>query len=342
MSTRLAPLAATLSIGGLLAWLFLHQAGEPGDGVHSSEDTPPGIEHQPEGSVAACSIPLGWRLARMDPRFGLTAPEAAGAVADAARLWEDAVGRPLFLEDPAGGFPVRFLYDQRQARTEERRRLVADLESTEVELEADQERLEAVQERYGRSQDRYEARARALEERVARHNAEVRRWNDQGGAPPDVRRELIETERALGAERDELDALEEELDGLYRHVRRGEGRLERRIGEYERDADALEQAFPPMRVESGSYRERVHTEDGVVTSLDREIRIHRFDDRDDLLRVIAHELGHALGLGHADAPGAVMHEEYQREEVTRGTPRVHPADVDLLLERCPELKDEEG
>jgi predicted Zn-dependent protease len=37
------------------------------------------------------------------------------------------------------------------------------------------------------------------------------------------------------------------------------------------------------------------------------INIYQFDNRTKLIRVIAHELGHALGIDHIDNPQAIMY-----------------------------------
>lgn len=63
------------------------------------------------GSSVPCTVRLGWRIADVDRRFGLTPSEARAAMMDAARLWETAVGRRLFPEDPGQGIPVAFEYE---------------------------------------------------------------------------------------------------------------------------------------------------------------------------------------------------------------------------------------
>ena len=129
MKISLPWLAAILTVCGFMFWLPSTRPEPAADTLPAPLPAEPDwIALPAEGSSMPCQVPLPWRIARLDEEFGLDVPTVATVVSEAAALWETAVGRPLFVHDPQAGMPIRFVYDQRQARTDERRRLEAELE----------------------------------------------------------------------------------------------------------------------------------------------------------------------------------------------------------------------
>ena len=139
MKNRFAPFGAVLSVLVFLAWMSSSARNDPSaieveEPVAASVPEPsndvPVLREQRGGSAVPCAVPLGWRIARVDESFELSRAEARAALAKAATLWEDAVGTDLFSNESDGELSLRFVYDDRQARTQERNRLVTDFDET--------------------------------------------------------------------------------------------------------------------------------------------------------------------------------------------------------------------
>lgn len=286
MKIRPASFAAFVSVLGLLTWLAVTDAGRTRTSPSPAGEAGPSDweNRSSDGSALPCQLPLVWRLARLDAEFGIDTALATAALREAAEIWEAAVGRSLFLHDPRSGFPVRFVYDERQVGTQEKDRLQPDFEETRRALDETRRSLEALD----------------AEGRV--------------------------TERSVG-ERDEARRL----------LLNEEDRLRLRVQELEERADSLSRRFPVEAREAALYREAVRVGNGRVADVSREIRIFRFADLDDLRLVVAHELGHALGLGHVTDAASFMWEGPSAGQPDVRSPTVQEEDVARLRSLCADL-----
>ena len=284
----------------------------------------------------ACEIPIFWQVDTVDPRFGITGAEAVGAVRKAALLWERALGRILVFRESDDGIPIRFVYDERQEATRARQTRMAELDEQARAIEESERSLEALRSRLASLRAVHEVRVATYRDRLDGYEEMVEFWNARGGAPAEELERLRQIEEEIAGLRASANAAAEEVNGRSDALNDATAAHNREVERANRARQEFREAFPVGIVQSGEYLETRRGLGGITFSRSAEIHIYEFVDRDHLALVIAHELGHALGLGHTGVEGTLMAAENVAEPGT-GPPEVMPGDVEALRELCPEL-----
>lgn len=250
---------------------------------------------------APCRIPVHYALGEADPRFGFDRFTAMAALVEAANLWQSNTSALLFIEsDHPLAMSVSLQFDARQQAANTRRSLRGGLDRDRQQFQDEEGALLRWHERIEAARDGHDRLGATLARRVQDHEADIAVWNAGAGQRTDSRRRALEAESdALRAALAELERMGRDLNADIAAYNRFAGDLRQRGEEFRDRVGRYNEASSAAPVESGRY------------SYDREqgrrIEVFRAESYDELVWVLAHELGHALGIGHVDDPGAVMH-----------------------------------
>jgi len=274
-----------------------------------------------QAASVACFIPVSYTLGTIDPSFNLTQPEAEMALAAAANIWEEALEQDLFIASDQADVTVSFLFDERQANANEQTlaaRQLDDLAEKDAVLRAVVEELRV---QYDSMSDDFTTRLADYDISVKNYNETVRQLNDRGGANPTESAELREIEQSLQLELVSLQSLGQELNEISSKLNQISSEGNRLIQTYNQSVDRFNNKFGTgEEITQGEY----------LSS--GEINVYKFSSEAELVSVLAHEFGHALGVTHVEEPGSLMY--YLLEEGIENTLSLTSADIDAYHTQC--------
>lgn len=270
-----------------------------------------------------CPVPLQYRVGAIDESFAITEAEAVDRIAAAEAVWEEATGRDLFQYNENAEFTIDFVFDDRQETLNTEASERADLDDRRNQNEELVALLDDLQLEYDALREEFERRMQRYETDLTDYNQTVQSYNDQGGAPADVFADLEETRKELAAESAELDTITDNLNQLAGRITELGERGNAEIASYNRDVSRYNNRYGYEReFTQGDYQ-------------GDSIHIYTFTSEAELETVLAHELGHALGIGHVEASSSLMY--YLLDDPHAG-PTLSAADLAELKLVCGEAE----
>jgi predicted Zn-dependent protease len=296
-----------------------------------------------------CYIPVTYAVGTVDPRFGVSQEKFVSLMQEAEQKWETALGRDVFQMENDGRVKVNLVYDERQLTTENLKnimldvdnnkekadQLVANYESLRAQLEEKNKIFETQTSRYNQDIKDYTNALEKYQSDLKEYEKEVAYWNSQGGAPKEVFIELTEQKKDLDAQVKDLKKQESALNALRTVLEKKQQELNDMVAQVNGTIGAVNQTATKANSEIADYNETQAARGEFETGLymndngQESIDIFQFFDDEDLLAVLIHEMGHALGLAHAENPTAIMYPKLinQSAEIT-------PDDIAFFQTTC--------
>ncbi len=245
-----------------------------------------------------CKQPIEYNIGTIDPRFGVSEAEFKADIREAGNLWSIAAGKTLFEYNPKGSLTINLIYDDRQKITQQERQLSSSIDANTKVAQSVKDQFNALKQSYDSAQADYTAALAQYNREQTGYNAQVEDWNSRGGAPPAEFKALQDEKSKLADERAALEQKRLSVNSQAEQVNALIDKYNLLVGHINQNVDAINNdGLSGTEFEEGVY---ISDKDGT------RINIYQFDNKTFFLRVLAHELGHAIGLGHNNGQGSIM------------------------------------
>ena len=261
---------------------------------------------------------LRYQIAEVDPRFGMSKEQAIQLSKEAIQIWHDGTQKQLFVYDDQAQLKIKLIYDARQENYNA-------FKKTQQELDQEHSSNQRISGNLDVSKSSLEQMQQSLRQEQIQLRAEADYLNQQRMSWSRIENEQGENRQRIEAQ---YQALKEKAQQLQRNIayynqmnaqyNQQVGQHNSSIERYNWNVMQAKNRFPPREFHKGVF-------------MGDQIQIYQFDTEDDLRLTLAHELGHALGLGHHADPEALMYPVLGEQDLQHF--KLKPADQSLLYAR---------
>jgi predicted Zn-dependent protease len=245
--------------------------------------------------ISPCSVPMGYRIGTFDSRFGISKTMFNQEIQQAGETWGDALGKKLFYQDEHGALTINLIYDERQARTVNTNYLALEIENSKNAAEQLRQYYEQEKVLYTKDAEQLTKDTENFQLRYKAYTDKVTTYNTAGGASK------IEYD-AMMSELSQLKIEAKNLEDRQANLLTYMESINKKVTKYNEFIVYINSLIK----QSNALGAKKFTE-GRYSPSTNSIDIYQYNDSIKLRRVLAHELGHVLGINHTENIYSIMY-----------------------------------